>query len=110
MKTETETKPTDPLARLLKPHIGLSRGRLNPNQDNPRELAFALQWAHENEHPGSNLLAHLIPEHSDRDAQVAATIIQWRGSNVGMSFLVESIRREPKIKEWLHREIYERAT
>ncbi|MDP2651955.1 MAG: hypothetical protein Q8O94_02375 [bacterium] len=85
------------------PHIGLSAYRLNPNQDNPREVAFAAQWAEENEHPSPNILAHLIPGYSDRDAQVAATMMQWLGSNVGMSFISEAMKREPKIGQYLKR-------
>lgn len=86
----------------IKPHIGKSAYRLNLNQDNPREVAFAKQWSKEQDE--GHILANLIgKDFTDRDAMVAATVIQWLGSNVGMSFLEESIMREPKIKEWLLR-------
>lgn len=85
--------------KLLAPHIGLSPYRLGPKADNPREVAFAEQWSKEQEQ--GNVLRHLIGrDFSDRDAEVAATVIQWLGSNVGMSFIEEAAKREPKIREW----------
>lgn len=84
---------------LVRPHIGISSNRLN--QDNPRELAFALQWSKEQSE--GNILAHLVGRYTNRDAKVAATVVQWLGSNVGMSFLEEAIMREPKIATWLKR-------
>lgn len=98
---KTETDSAD--CRLVRPHVGRAAYRLNPNQDNPREVAFADQWAEENKYPGPNILSYLIPEYTDRDAEVAATIMQWLGSNVGMSFLKKTMKREPKIGQWLRR-------
>jgi hypothetical protein len=105
MSEETKQATGGPgsLNPVIMPHVGFSSYRLNPNQDNPREVAFALQWTEENQHPGPNILAHLIPGYTERDAQVAATMMQWLGSNVGMSFLEEAIKREPKIAQWLRR-------
>lgn len=57
-------------------------------KDNPEEKRFAQEWARQ-----GNTLAYLLgngvtpAEPSDRDAQVAATIIQWLGSPVGQCFL-----------------------
>ncbi len=74
-------------------HVGLSTHRL---YDNPLEKAFAEAWAAENKSvAGYNLLDWLLakdPNHpkgevSQRDATVAATMIQWLGSPVGQSFL-----------------------
>ena len=99
---ETAEDSADSLDRLVKPHVGKSAYRLNPNQGNPREVAFAKQWS--KEQAEGHILAHLIgKDFSDRDAMVAATVIQWLGSNVGMSFLEEAIMREPQIKQWLRR-------
>lgn len=98
---QTTAAPPGSLHPLVMPHVGLSAYRLKPNQDNPREVAFAVKWAEENKHPGQNILAHLIPGYTDRDARVAATIVQWLGSNVGMSFLKEAMKQEPKIGQWL---------
>ncbi len=81
-------------------HIGISANRLSPAADNPREVAFAAQWSNEQEE--NRTLAHLIgKDFTDREAQVAATIIQWLGSNVGMRFLEETMKREPEIGKWL---------
>jgi hypothetical protein len=81
-------------------HIGIFSGRLAKSQNNPREVAFYEQWKKEQE--DGHTLQHLIGNKlTQRDATVAATVIQWLGSNIGMSFLEESILREPKIKQWL---------
>ena len=75
-------------------HRGISRHRL---KDNPLEKKIANKWEEENWRGG--ILAHLLdqrpvqggspPEPSDRDALVAATVIQWLGSPVGQHFLEE---------------------
>lgn len=89
-------------AREMK-HEGFYKDRLKKGRDNPREVAFADQWIYENQDGKRNirLLGKLIPNVTQRDAEVVATIIQWLGSNVGMSFIFESMRREPGIKKWL---------
>ncbi len=71
-------------------HEGLHADRLLPRADNPRERAFAAEW--KKQAPGT--LGHLIGDHTQRDAEVAATIIQWLGSNVGMSFIVTALNQE----------------
>lgn len=72
-------------------HSGLKAYRLG--DDGPssvREKAFAEQWQQEQIH---ELLAYLLGEAnhkgevSERDAQVAATVIQWLGTGVGQSFI-----------------------
>jgi len=70
------------------------------------EKAFALAWMKENE-GHSNLLQGLhmigVPDlfwHpqtpvkviNGRDAMIAATVIQWLGTNVGMSFIEETLK------------------
>lgn len=73
-------------------HEGIYLARLDPKQGNPREVAFAEQWKHENDKHGFPVLDALIPPtgrfNLDQEtAEIAATIIQWLGSNVGFSFL-----------------------
>ena len=84
-------------------HEGFHKDRLRKNRDNPREVAFAEQWIFENDWGPRKckMLDALIPDATKRDAEVAATIIQWLGSNVGMGFLIEAMQREPKIREYL---------
>lgn len=84
-------------------HEGFHKSRLQPEQNNPREIAFAEEWKEENDWKGQrrNLLQALVPNATERDAEVAATIIQWLGSNVGMGFIIEVMRKEPKVREHL---------
>jgi hypothetical protein len=73
-------------------------------------LAFYQQWKIENyPHPGINngqgILQDLFIERrniyqdkwveviNDRDRKIVATIIQWLGTNVGMSFLNSALER-----------------
>lgn len=71
-------------------HRGLHAHRL---KGNPEEKLFATAWARENEL--GHLLDHLLDERfqgrpveaTEREAQVAATVIQWLGSPVGQNFL-----------------------
>ena len=69
---------------------------LHPDRfkENPEEKRFAEAWDAQNQH-GSNL-AYLLCEGSqvgrplepsDREHEVAATVIQWLGSPVGQGFL-----------------------
>jgi hypothetical protein len=96
----TASANADCLQRLVRPHVGKSSNRLHPDADNPHEVAFAMEWTKAQEE--SHQLAWLLGNNfSDRDAEVAATVIQWLGSNVGMCFLEDVINREPKVKEWL---------
>ena len=64
-------------------------------RDNPEEKRIAEAW--EEHETRGNGLAHLLddrsvqqgwpPAPSDRDREVAATLIQWLGSTVGQGFL-----------------------
>jgi hypothetical protein len=75
-------------------HEGLRTYRLIAN---PLEQAFHNAWIEENDldfgRNGGNLLGYLLGENneqgvvSERDAVVAATIIQWLGSPVGQKFI-----------------------
>ncbi len=102
----TEKKQADLLAGSTV--RGINAYRLDPAQDNPREVAFSRKWEELNLTRISvteaiyktPLLATLLKEEpSARDSQVAATIIQWLGSNIGMGFLMDVMRIEPKIRE-----------
>lgn len=72
-------------------HTGLKAYRLGDDgPSSAREKAFAEQWQQEQDH---DLLAYLLGEAnhkgevSERDAQVAATVIQWLGTSVGQAFV-----------------------
>lgn len=111
------------LNEITKPIIGLHANRLYPQAGNPREVAFAEQWEKEKDilsalfvvpcskdDPGSQPCWSCgyaryplgrVP--TDRDRQVAATVIQWLGSNVGMDFIGQALERcgyeRPRHKE-----------
>jgi hypothetical protein len=61
-----------------------------------RESAFFDQWLHEQE---SSLLTNLFQSAklgdlvSHREATIAATLIQWLGTNVGFAFLESALKR-----------------
>jgi hypothetical protein len=42
---------------------------------------------------GCNYKRYPVGAITERDRNIAATLIQWLGSNVGMAFLHESLRR-----------------
>ena len=67
---------------------GFNVHRLDPKQENHKEVAFAETWMEENNHGmGKQLVEYLIEGCSFRDEQVVATIIQWLGSDAGQGFL-----------------------
>jgi len=73
-------------------HEGLNTHRL---KDNPEEKRFAKAWQRIND--TGSLLDYLLGdkydgrpvEANEREAQVAATVVQWLGSPVGQGFLAE---------------------
>ena len=79
-------------------HIGLWHGR---TKHNDREKVFADKWQEENQLDSctSPMLSALMNKKdkketrfrpiTQRDAEVAATVIQWLGSVVGQCFLNE---------------------
>jgi hypothetical protein len=97
-------------------HVGISAHRLVKNQHNPREVAFATKWQKEQDQ--GNILAYLLSGGDNRKSialnddqiQTAATVIQWLGSNVGMSFLEEVIKSSPEVREFLRLRCYPKAT
>lgn len=73
---------------------GRAHYRLKPSAGNPHELIAIKHWI--KQHPGDGhrgTLPYLLgdgmtpEEPSDRDWEVAATVIQWLGSPIGRSFL-----------------------
>jgi len=94
-------------------HNGFYRRRI---KNNPREKAFAEEWEKECKRDacigyGLGLLQDLfmhVPRQywgssrfhakplmiiNQRDALIVATVIQWLGSNVGMSFLHNALKK-----------------
>jgi hypothetical protein len=75
-------------------HEGVSLHRL---RDNPLEKAFHEAWAEQAPRTlgyllcGQNRHEH---QYSQRDATVAATMIQWLGSPVGESFVREVLNKK----------------
>ena len=89
--------------------VGFCANRLEedpsqPGSKNPREVTFAELWDEMNKvgHGGQpSFVERMIPNCTDRDIQVAATIIQWLGTNVGIDMIREAAERNPKIMEWI---------
>lgn len=83
-------------------HEGKSLHRL---KDNPLEKAYHDAWLKENVPEGPGLggctLEYLLGdgnkrgEVSERDAMVAATVIQWLGSPVGKRFVENVLAQQP---------------
>lgn len=93
-------------------------------EENAAERIFAEEWEKKNTSPtawdsesfldGRGTLDYLLAkdnnspagEVSDRDRTVAATVVQWLGSPVGLAFLadVQKRRREERINEKERRE------
>jgi hypothetical protein len=95
--------------------IGLHSRRLEPNQNNPREIAFIKQWRHENKY--TDILYRLMsipcgPDDPERDIHtfgyptklplgqpqkrdriIVETVLQWLGSNVGFDFVRQALER-----------------
>lgn len=94
----------------VKANVGINTKRLPHNE---REQAFHDQWQEENApQPGINnghgILQDLfinrgeglrsfdyevMEEMSKRDRMIVATVIQWLGSNCGMAFLSDALKR-----------------
>lgn len=84
-------------------HKGMYPYRL---QSNPKEKVYAERWSELAEKYLENLLYgpnkhNETDELLQRDAIVAATVIQWLGSPIGQNFLVEvsEIINDPKKKK-----------
>lgn len=83
-------------SKLIHQGFAHSRTKLVQNfRDTTREKALADAWEAENPVPGGfghqPILNALVPDCTQRDAQVAATVVQWLGSDVGFNFLQEAL-------------------
>jgi len=94
---EVHLRP-QPGAALTTPmvHRGVAHSRVATAQLarlNPLEAALARRWEEVNE-PNPHLgvmLEALTPGYVQQDATVAATVVQWLGSQVGLEFLRSSL-------------------
>ena len=82
--------------KLMHRGFAHSRTQFAPEfQDTLRERALADEWEAENPIAGQcgtqPILNALVPDCSLRDARVAATVVQWLGSEVGFNFLQEAL-------------------
>ena len=66
-----------------------------------RELAFAELWEESFDYSEDPVRLLLGDDYCLRSAEVAAIIIQWLGSNAGMSFLVEVARKSAEVRVFL---------
>lgn len=91
---------TDNSSKLVHRGFAYSRTQLVEKfreqfRDTMREKALAAKWEIENPVPGQfgpqPILNALVPDCTQRDAEVAATVIQWLGSEVGFNFLQEAL-------------------
>lgn len=95
---------------------GLHERRLKPEADNPREVAWFEAWKKEHAchdtmyqlmtvpcekgTPGSweafgfigGIYHRPLAETTDRDRQVASTVLQWLGSNCGMCVVSDALK------------------
>lgn len=105
---EDSKEMTDKVNSMGDKHIGFHSHRLN--SDNPREVAFSETWKKENEerryiNRGHGILQDLFIDDNGvfhhtmipRDKMIAATVVQWLGSNCGMAF-IETALKECGIK------------
>ncbi len=87
-------------------HKGLHTHRL---KQNPLEKDFADEWkAMNDDQRGRTTFDYLLgdgqhpaSDHTQRDATVAATFIQWLGSPVGQNFLIRVIEKNQEFQEKL---------
>lgn len=91
-------------------HEGYNRSRLSTN---PRERIFAEHWLAENTETiisldSGSTLGHMLNKYgcyskslTQKDCAVAATVIQWLGSEVGMNFLASALKDAGYRLEWV---------
>lgn len=71
---------------------GLHCVRLN-DPINSTELLAAITWKLMNK-DNNPIIDYIIPNSTERDQEVAATVIQWLGTNVGREFVSKVIKNE----------------
>jgi hypothetical protein len=83
---------------------GYNTHRLHPEADNPREVAFAEAWEEHNERGALRQILNKErhQELTETEVKVAATIIQWLGSNCGMWFLRDIAANNEEIKKYIN--------
>jgi len=82
-------------------HVGYDKHRLDVNYPENGERALAEAWVKQNADRGSSgFLGLLVPAPDQRDAKVAATIIQWLGTNIGSAFLASVMRQSPEFANY----------
>ena len=85
-------------------HVGLHQNRF---QNNPAEKAISDLWTKENEN--GRILEWLLCQEKGRiardltqeEATTAATVIQWLGTIVGRSFLVDAIKSNEDLERYI---------
>ena len=85
-------------------HQGYNLHRLNPEAGNPREVVFAKAW---NKHNQFGALRQILnkkftEELTEEEIKVAATVIQWLGSNCGMWFLRGIVKDNKEIRDLIN--------
>lgn len=77
---------------------GLHHLRLERLDLNALEIRYARAWERENKDSIQRGLLELLLTDgvSDRDREVAATLIQWLGSDVGQDFVRRVLRKKKK--------------
>lgn len=80
----------------------MGKGRMNFDrgclyeriQFDPMEAAFAMDWEKLQKRERGSLLKEIVCEHATkRDRYVAASVIQWLGTNVGFGFLTNALQK-----------------
>ncbi len=85
-------------------HISKNQHRLAKEAGNPREVAFAKEWKKRNS--GSRTLLDYLQGDGQKtwnvtqdQATLAATIIQWLGTDVGMGFIADVANACPAVRQ-----------
>ena len=68
-------------------HVGYFANRLQNRRLNCYEVAYAEVWHRENNRLTGDLLDCLLPGFTVETSRVAATVIQWLGTDAGQGFL-----------------------
>lgn len=87
-------------------HTGIQYHRLTKAANNPDEVLFHDAWIEEQRH--GQILGRILGTNernprtpTESECKVAATVIQWLGTNCGRSFLREVVQKSENLKDWL---------
>jgi hypothetical protein len=95
--------------KIRKKFLGMHAHRY---RQNPLERAFAASWQDTNDSQHRTTLDYLmdstnrgepVPSLTARDWLVASTVLQWLGSPVGQTFLIQILKT--KAGKWLRAEL-----